>query len=393
MPLPRVHRCLLPFVLLFALASCRSLSLKTSEPVGPGAPVAVFTPHEQYAYRIPALLATPQGALLAFAERRIGLGDHAQNDIVLRRSLDSGRTWLDEQMIDDRGGDSLNDPCAVVERKSGRVFLMYVRYPKGFHSDRSAGTQQAEFGYDGPRNTQVFLRSSDDAGATWSEPLDLTRIARRADVISTGSPGVGIQLTHGPHQGRLLFPLYETLGGGKWRNAALYSDDAGQTWRLSERVPIPNGMSGNGNEAQIVELSDGAVLLNARNEGGPRVRMVTRSRDGGQTWDVLREEPDLPTVACMGSLLRLPKTGLWFSDTPPALLCSLPGAGGRRNGTLHVSRDDGQTWTTKKTLYPGGFAYSCLALLPDGRVGCLFEPENYRNISLLTFDAAWATQP
>ncbi len=389
MRLSIVCRPTLPVFLLVCLAPLLSPFSEATEPVGPGKLIEVFTPHEQYAYRIPALLATPQGALLAFAERRIGLGDHAENDIVMRRSLDNGQTWRDEQVIDDRGGDSLNDPCAVVDRATGRVFLMYVRYPRGYHATPTPHAKVAEIGYDGPRNTQVFLLSSDDAGATWSAPRDITRAARRADVISTGSPGVGIQLARGPHKGRLLFPLYETMGGGKWRNAALYSDDSGQTWRLSERVPIPDGMSGNGNEAQIVELSDGTVLLNARNEGGPKVRMVTRSRDGGHTWNVLREEPALPAVACMGSLLSLPKVG----QGVPAVLCSLPGAEGRKNGTLHVSRDDGQTWTAQKILYPGGFAYSSLSLLPDGRVGCLFEPDNYRNISLLTFDAAWVTQP
>ena len=47
----------------------------------------------QYGYRIPALVTTVQGTLLAFCERRTGLHDHAKNDIVLRRSQDGGRTW------------------------------------------------------------------------------------------------------------------------------------------------------------------------------------------------------------------------------------------------------------------------------------------------------------
>jgi len=361
-----------------------------AEPVGPGEPVAVFTPHEKYAYRIPALLTSSKGVLLAFAERRIGLNDHAENDIVLRRSLDGGRTWLDEQMLADNGGDSLNDPCAVLDRRNGRIFLLYMRYPKGFHAAVMAHTKEAERGYGGPRNTQTLLISSDDEGATWSAPRAITRVARRSDAISTGSPGVGIQLARGPHKGRLLFPLYETLGGSKWRNAALYSDDGGETWHLSERVPVLENETEDDNEAQLIELMDGTVVLNARNETGPQVRRVTHSRDGGRTWEIMRDEPGLPAPPCMGALLSLPQPE---SANAQCILCSLPCPEGRKKGTIYLSSDEGKTWAAKRILYPGGFAYSSLALLPDGRIGCLFEPENYHNISFLAFDAAWVTHP
>jgi sialidase-1 len=337
--------------------------------------------------RIPAVVVTPKGTVLAFAEARQA-GDHSENDIVLKRSLDGGTAWQSLQVIGEMGGDSLNDPCAVVLHGPDRVLLMYQRYPKGYHTQKMAHTEAAELGYGGPRNTQTFLTYSEDDGVTWSDPEDITRSIRRSDAISVGSPGVGIQLKYGRHKGRILLPLYEVMPPGEtnrpYHNCAAISDDGGVTWRLGARVP-EDGLEGDADECQLEELSDGTVIMDARQTSGSS-RKGTRSHDGGETWEPMYRVPDLVAPPCMGSILRIaaPREG------GDLLVASLPNTLKKReNGTLLISRDGGKTWPEKRVLYSGGFAYSCLTQLAEGRVGCLFERDGCAHITFAMFDVDW----
>lgn len=342
-------------------------------------------------FRIPALLALEDGALLAFAEgRRPSFpgqhDDHAQNDIVLRRSVDGGETWGPIQVVADMGGDSLNDPCAVALPGSGRVLLMFQRFPQGYHARKMEHTEVAALGYGGPRNTQTFLVYSDDSGVSWSAPRDITRSVRSEDAISVGSPGVGIALAHGPHAGRILLPLYEVIPvtGHEdeeryWRNRAAISDDQGATWRLGERAPI-DGLEGYGNECQLAECANGDIRMHARLQSGANRVAWSLSRDGGDTWTPMKEDAGLVTTPCMTSLVACPAP-----SGGSRLLASLPNSEkGRENGTLFISYDGGKTWPTRQCIYPGGFAYSSLAPLPDGRVGCLFERGPYEFLAYTT---------
>lgn len=331
--------------------------------------------------RIPAAVLTPKGTVLAFAEARQE-GDHSENDIVVKRSEDGGVTWGPLQLISDMGGDSLNDPCAVVVPETGRVLLMFQRYPKGFHTQTLEHTKPAELGYGGPRNTQTFLTRSDDDGRTWSAPEDITRAMRRPDAIAVGSPGIGIVLQNGPHKGRIVFPMYEVMKpagdeGPPYQNCAAISDDDGDTWRLGARVPKP-GMEDDGDECQIAQAADGTIVMDLRQRTGHQ-RLGAVSRDFGETWEPMYHVEDLVAPPCMGSILR-------FNDV---LLESIPNTlDARASGTLFVSRDGGQTWPDKRVLYPGGFAYSCLVQLSENRVGCFFERDDYARISFAVYDIA-----
>jgi sialidase-1 len=331
-------------------------------------------------YRIPALITTKRGSLLAFAEGRASLRDHAENDIVMKRSNDGGETWGPLQLIDEDGTNALNNPTAVVVRETGRIILMYQRFPNGFDE------HNAEPGYDGPRICRAFMVHSDDDGVTWSEPVEVTRqVKRPTEATSTATgPGIGIQLARGTYARRILMPFNQGPYG-KWKVYAAFSDDAGKSWRYGETAP--EGTKGHANEVQFVELNDGSVMLNARNQGGDKHRKIAVSRDGGMTWSPTQDDTALIEPVCQASLLRHPGNA---DPTKDVFLFANPATQtGRTNGTVRLSRDEGKTWPAARVLYAGSFAYSCLASLPDGSVACLFERDHTKKISIVRFTVNW----
>lgn len=345
--------------------------------------------HDQengYGFRIPSLVTAADGTLIAFAERRVGLHDHARNDIVFRRSLDSGRTWEPMQVLADEGSDSLNDPCAVV-LQSGKILLMYQRFPWMVHARSSDRTQRADPGYDGPRNTRTYLVHSDDNGVSWSIPREITRMVRASGRISIGSPGTGIQLTQGKYQGRVIIPLYETrpLEGVErdWLNSIAYSDDQGETWKISNNIPH-EGHTGYGNEAQVAELDGGSILFSSRNQGG-FYRKYSLSDDGGITWTNMRLDFALPGTACQGSILRHEHT----SPGESLIVFSAPSNMYARNQGRVWIGSGGPGWENSRMVTPGFFAYSCLTSLPDGNIGLLYETSEYRQIVFVSFSVDW----
>ena len=349
-----------------------------------------------HGYRIPSVVVSSKGTLLSFCERRIGLHDHAKNDIVLRRSIDGGRTWGAIQVIADDGSDSLNDPCAIVQ-DTGRIWLRYKRYPEGVHQRKSQHTVRADAGFGGPRNVRVYLTHSDDDGITWTPRRDVTRIMRRPENMAVGSPGVGIQLTRGPHKGRLVFPNYESFPVGadqrSFDNSVSYSDDGGRSWGLANVMGMGD-LPGQGNEAQLVELADGSLLFSSRifADGNP-YRRFANSRDGGLTWSNHRHSVQMQTPPCMSSIVRhsWPETDVSGKLVKPGLLLhSVPNTKAKRsNGAIFGSNDEGKTWRRLRVIGPGEFAYSCLTVFPDGDVGCLYEADNYRNIIFKRMSIDW----
>lgn len=340
--------------------------------------------------RIPALVTAKDGTVLAFAEGRETLRDQAGNDIVLRRSADGGKTWQPLQKLADFGKDSLNNPCPVVDAKTGRITLFFQRYPASVHE---YGKMDA--GCATSNTVRNLVMTSDDAGSTWSAPRDNTCEVKRPAVVTTiaSGPGFGIQLQRGPKAGRLLIPFNEGPKGA-WRVYTAFSDDGGATWRHGD---VPAGclttnaqrkVESHVNEVQIAELADGSVLLNTRSQTGPRVRRQTVSRDGGETWDPVRQVPELHDDPCMASILGL--------NAGKTLLFSGPTRKGRFDGVLFSSADGGTTWQRGAALHTGPFAYSCLTELADGQIGCLYETGEkgcYERIDFARFTMSWARTP
>jgi len=339
--------------------------------------------HDGYpSIRIPAVVVTHAGSVLAFAEGRARHADQAHNQLILRRSTDGGRTWGAVQKVAADGDNSLNNPCAVVEQATGRVLVMYQRIPAHLEEASAA----IEPGFDGPNVYRTLLTVSDDDGLTWSAPRDVTRGTKHATGATTvaSGPGIGIQLTRGSHQGRLLMPFNEGPFW-QWNNYAAYSDDGGETWQCGENVPgaivddPKHGRRSQINEVQFVELSDGSVRLNSRQFAGTRLRKTSVSHDGGVTWSKVEDVGDLLDPCCQGSILR-------FHDM---LLYSGPDSGQRANGTVHVSLDDGRSWPVRRVLEAGSFGYSCLTALADGTLGCLYETDGANRLVFARFSLEW----
>ena len=343
--------------------------------------------------RIPSVVVTKKGTVLAIAEGRAQHADQANNKLILKRSADGGRSWGPMQVIAADGENCLNNPCAVVEQETGRVSVMYQSYPAGF-SERDGKIRP---GLDGPGIVRNYLVHSDDDGATWSRPEDVTRTTKtpeRVTIVASG-PGIGIQLRHGPHAGRLIMPFNEGPFG-QWNVVAVYSDDGGANWRLGQPAPgcrVPDGKGGEislVNEVQMVELADGAVMLNSRKWGGKALRKIAVSKDGGLTWSKIQEEPALRDPGCMASIFRYSFPG---NGGKSRILYSGPDSTSRDNGTVYLSYDEGRTWPVRKVMVPGSFAYSVLTALPDGTLGCLFETDGANRIVFARFTLDWLTTP
>ena len=341
--------------------------------------------------RIPSVITTRSGAVLAFAEGRAANTDQAANDLILKRSIDGGRTWGPTQLVADDGDNSLNNSCAVIVRETGRVFVMFQSYPAGV-SERS---RQLLPGVEGPNIVRNLLVWTDDDGITWSPMLDVTKMtkhAERATTVASG-PGIGIQLAHGENAGRLIIPFNEGPYG-QWNIFAVFSDDRGKTWQIGEIAPGGFMRNAKGvetsavNEVQLVELVDGSVLMNSRQSAGRAVRKSSVSRDGGKTWSNVEEEEALRDPGCQASIFRLTDSA---DGGRSRILYSGPDSAKRENGTVLLSYDDGKTWPVKKVLVADGFGYSVLTALPDGTIGCLYEPNDARRIVFARFTLGWLT--
>jgi sialidase-1 len=319
------------------------------------------------AYRIPGMVRTNKGSLIAVYDIRYrGSGDLPGDiDVGMSRSTDGGLTWEPMRTIMDMGNDpkwaydGIGDPAVLVDRSNNRIWVAGT----WSHGNRSwngsgKGLKPTETG-------QFMLVSSDDDGITWSKPVNITEQVKNPDwhFILQG-PGSGITMK----DGTLVFPAqYRAEDAGRTPYSTLiHSKDHGKTWTCG------TGVKSNTTEAQLVELEDGVIMINCRdNRGGART--VATTRDLGKTWQLHpTDRKALPESVCMASLLKweVPGVGerLFFSN--PAT------TRGRHSMTVKVSEDRGMTWPeTLHTLYDkrSGAGYSCLAPAGDRHLGILYE--------------------
>jgi sialidase-1 len=332
--------------------------------------VYVSGTHGYHGYRIPAIETAPDGSLLAFAEaRKYSLADPGFGkqdiDLVLRRSTDGGKTWSAMKVIEDPGELwSAANPATIVDRQTGRVWLLYLRCKPG------RNTETARPGTD---DNQVLARTSDDNGVTWSEPVDLTRVSRAMDDRQWGSSVVGPGGAIQDRRGRLVAPVWRYKPFGVF---AIYSEDHGRTWH---RTPLVPGAKG-GDESQLVQLADGRILMDIRQESGPHRWMAT-SDDGGKTWSEPRPGLSVTPVACAIERYTLRAAG----DDRDRILWTGPKGPGRMNLVVRMSYDEGRTFPVERPIWQGHAAYSDLTILKDKTVGVLWERGVERGYQFISF--------
>jgi sialidase-1 len=368
---------------LFVVGCTNALS---RQPAGAPAPepeltdVYVAGEGGYHTYRIPSVIATAKGTVLAFAEgRRTGGGDAGDIDLVLKRSSDGGRTWSPMQVIGDDGPNTFGNPCPVVDRRTGTIWLLTTHNPGAVREkDVVAGS---------PRGSRtVWAMRSDDDGLTWSPASEITSSVKRPDWTwyATG-PGVGIQT----RSFRLVIPAnHVEAGTGINRSHLIFSDDGGKSWRLGASADAGT------NESQVVELADGRLMLNMRNH--PRLpenyRMVATSGDGGQSLSKTTPDRTLIEPPAQASILRLTTTATGDRNR---LLFANPASTRRERMTVRLSYDEGTSWPVARVIDAGPSAYSSLVVLPDRSIGLLFERGNrspYERITFARFTLKWLTR-
>jgi sialidase-1 len=345
----------------------------------------LFTAGEDPAYNIyhiPGIVVTAKGSVLAWCEARkrpAGVSDWDDIRILLRRSTDDGKTWSAPKSIANVEGPKQKNPFAL---KMKNVDPNDVTYNNPVLIADKDGSVHMLFCLEYER---VFYQRSDDDGVSWSQPSEITAtfeaFKKHYDwkVLATG-PNHSIQLK----TGRLVVPVWLSTGtGGNAHRpsvtATIYSDDQGKTWKAGDiAVPCTEEWI-NPNETVAIELNDGSVMLNVRSESKAHRRLVTTSKDGASGWSRPKFDDALLEPICMGGIVRYNQGGqslILFSN--PHNLDKEKGKAepgksrDRKNVSVKVSRDEGQTWPVNKSVENGPSMYSDIAVTHSGAILCFY---------------------
>lgn len=331
-------------------------------------------------YRIPAICTLDDGTLLVVNDRRkYNEGDLPQDiDIVCRRSTDNGRTWSEpEYVIQGRGyKKGYGDPALVV-CENGDVLCAFCGW-NGFWQSTEADPEK------------IFISRSADGGITWQEPVDITALVWGSQALNPEcrtykgafiASGNGLRLLRGEHKGRILFVAALCRGNENVPdNYVVYSDDNGHSWQVSECAYRA------GDEAKVMELADGKVLMSIRQNGA---RGYNVSDDAGVHWGEQGRWTEMTTNACNGDMLRL--SAVDQGGERNILLHSIPNSMEREKVSVYVSYDEGRSWQDPVLLCPGLSVYSSLTLQHDGTIGCYVEKNTSQGCELWyqNFTYAW----
>lgn len=327
-------------------------------------------------YRIPGLVTTNDGTLIAVYDVRYdGWRDLPGNiDVGMSRSVDGGRSWSPMEIILDFGDDpdfafdGVGDPAVLVDRETGTIWVAATWH----HGN--LGWNGSQPGFDPEQTGQLVLTRSDDDGLTWSAPINITRQVKQEEwAFLLQGPGRGITM----QDGTLVFPAQYQLSpeeGREPRASVLFSRDHGVTWEMGAEA------RSNTTEAAVVELAEGELMLNMRDNRGrraPGARAVAVSSDLGASWQLHPTSGKaLPEPVCMASLIHVGREVRGVADG--VLLFSNPAVGAppRRHMSIQASRDYGQTWDARHRVMldeATSAGYSCLTMIDAETVGILYE--------------------
>ncbi|WP_163324705.1 sialidase family protein [Draconibacterium mangrovi] len=341
-------------------------------------------------YRIPGLITTGKGTLIAVYDNRYNNSKDLQEDIDIgmSRSTDGGQTWEPMKVIMDMGEwgglpqelNGIGDPSVLYDPVNHTIWVAAV-WMHGFDKNQM-GWWASKPGISPEKTGQFMLVKSTDDGLTWSEPINITeQIKDPAWQYLLQGPGKGITLT----DGTLVFPAQfkaelgeKAIDGGPYtpHSTIIYSKDGGETWSIG------TGAKTNTTEAQVVELSDGSLMLNMRDDRNRKDKSETNGRaiaitkDLGKTWEIHPSSNSaLQEPNCMASLIASKQE--LNGETKQVLFFSNPNNTNQRtNMTIKASLDEGMTWPEAYQLElneTGGYGYSCMTMVDENTVGILYE--------------------
>ena len=348
-----------------------------------------------HTYRIPALVRSASGTLLAFCEgRKNSSSDTGDIDLLVRRSNDNGETWSPQQVVWSDSTNTCGNPAPVVAA-DGTIWLL---------STRNLGSDSESMIINGTSidTRRVFKLSSTDDGLTWGPAMEITTTTKQSGWTwyATG-PGAGIRLTRGAQAGRLVVACDHIRSDNKaFGSHVIYSDDAGATWQIG--AVSGEGATVRPNETLAVELVDPApdggsrIYFNARDHLTPHNRAETFSADGGTTYTpaTFTDAPHFITPVVQGGLARF--RAAVAGDETNRILFSCPNASTRTRLSIWSSSDEAQTWSVPKLVHEGPSAYSDMARLDGEWMGLLFEKGGssaYETITFARFNEAWLDEP
>ena len=313
-------------------------------------------------FRIPSIITTDSGVVLAFAEgRKNSSSDSGDIDLVLKRSTDGGKTWSDLIVIRDDSTNVCGNPSPVIDRKTGKIFLLSTW-------NRGDDTESEIINMTSVDTRRVYVMNSIDEGLSWSKPIEITDKVKKPNWTwyATG-PVHGIQIREGSKKGRMIIPCdHIEANTKKYYSHIIYSDDGGSSWNIGGTTPQDQV-----NECSVAEIGKGKLILNMRNYDRTQMnRKISISNDYGESWGDIYDDKALVEPICQASILRYSFKGSVRND----LLFINPADKNKRlNMKLRLSNDLGRTWTREFLLHKGPSAYSDITKLRNGNVGCLFE--------------------
>ncbi|HEX7340419.1 MAG TPA: sialidase family protein [Rhodanobacteraceae bacterium] len=345
----------------------------TTATVGKAVPVFVAGQGGYAMYRIPAIVRTPDGTLLAFAEGRPSIADYGHNQIVLKRSSDGGKTWSKARVAASFGKFQASNAAPVVD-------TLDPRFPKGrvflFYDTGNASEAQLRQGH-GQR--KVWYRTSIDDGRRWSVPVDITAAVKKPDWRTyANTPGHAMQFKHGKYKGRIFVAANHSKGPPQpylrdYHAHGFFTDDHGRTFALGATLPLASS-----NESTAAELAGDRLMMNSRNQAGHH-RIVAISDDGGAHWADIYIDPQLPDPISEGSLLNV-----GYRDGKAVLaFCNNDDTQKRTHLVVHLSFDGGTHWTRKIHVSPPGAqtGYCDIVAMGKQRIGVLYERDGYKQIA------------